>query len=95
MIAPFAFWLTRADFSGVTWRGWLAVSYNGIIGSFVAFWLVFTIIKRYGATSSVLPSYLMPSIAGIFGAALLGEIISLPLVLAAVVILLGIYFASR
>jgi len=94
-VAPFAFWLVKVDPSVVTWKGWLAVSYNGLVGSFLAFWLTFTIIKKYGATSSVLPTYLMPAVAGIFGAILLGEIISVPLAVGAFVILLGVSLASR
>jgi len=94
-VAPFVFTLSRFDIAAVSWKGWLAVTYNGIVGSFLAFWLTFTIIKRFGATASVLPTYLMPAVAGVFGAVLLGEIISLPLAAAALVILFGVFLSSR
>ncbi|MEX0622181.1 MAG: DMT family transporter [Candidatus Woykebacteria bacterium] len=95
VVAPFAFWLVRPDLSLVTWKGWLAVTYNGLVGSFIAFWLTFTIIKRYGATSSVLPTYLMPAVAGIFGTVLLGELITFPLLIGAVIILAGVFLAKK
>lgn len=74
--------------------GWFAVFYNGIVGSFIAFWLTFTLIKKYGATASALPSYVMPVITAILGVVFLGEIVTAPLIIGGVIILAGLYFAS-
>jgi len=94
-VSPFAFIATQADYSAISINSWLAVGYNGLVGSFVAFWLSFILIKKYGATSAMLPTYIIPLISGVFGALLLGEIISLPLIVGAVVILSGVFLANR
>jgi len=74
---------------------WFSIFYNAIIGSYVAFLLVFLLVKRHGATASSLPGYVMPIASTIMGALLLGELITLPLVLGCLIIFIGIFFAAR
>src|SRR5205823_1867797 len=64
----------------VSIKAWAATAYTGIVGSFAAFWLMFTLIKKYGATASALPGYVMPVVSSILGAILLGEIINISLI---------------
>lgn len=73
---------------------WVAIIYNSIAGSYIGFWLTFTLIKRYGATAGALSSYIMPAVSGFLGAVLLGEVVSLSLVVGAILIFLGIFFAA-
>ena len=74
--------------------GWFAVFYNGIVGSFIAFWLTFTLIKKYGATASALPNYIMPVVSTLLGSVFLGELITFPLLAGALVVLVGVFFSS-
>lgn len=76
-------------------EGWFAIFYNGIVGSYIAFWLVFILVKKFGATASALPGYVMPVVSALLGAVMLGEVITLPLVIGALLILAGVFTASR
>lgn len=81
--------------SAISPLGWFSIFYNAIIGSYVAFLLVFFLVKRHGATASSLPGYVMPIASTIMGALLLGELVSFPLVISCLVIFVGIFFAAR
>ncbi len=74
---------------------WFSVLYNGIVGSFIAFWLTFKLVKKYGAVASALPNYVIPLVTTSLGALFLGEIITLPILLGAGVILVGVYFSNK
>jgi drug/metabolite transporter (DMT)-like permease len=94
-VAPLAWMLSAVELSAITWRGWLAVFYTGIIGSFFAFLVYFHMIRRFGATTAALPTYVMPATSAALGVLILGEIITLPLVAGAGLILSGVFLASR
>ena len=94
-VLPFAVTLSSLNLANVSWRGGFSVFYTGIIGSFLAFLLVFYMIKHFGATTATLPTYIMPAVSGILGALILGEIITFPLIIGAVIILFGVFLASR
>ncbi len=79
----------------ISLKAWGAVAYNGLVGSFIAFWLSFVLIKKFGATTSALASYVMPVVSSVLGVILLSEIISLSLVLGAIIILFGLFLALR
>ena len=66
-----------------------------MVGSFSAFFLMFTLNRRYGATTSVLPTYLTPAVSAVLGAVLLGEVITPPFLAAAGMILAGVFLPSR
>jgi drug/metabolite transporter (DMT)-like permease len=92
--APLALALGGVDLAGITWRGWLAVGFGGLVGSFFAFLLMFEMIRRYGATHAVLPAYVMPLVSSLFGALVLGEVITPTLAAAGAVILGGVFLAG-
>lgn len=94
-VSLFAVFFSTIDLGEITWRGWTAVVYTAIVGSFVGFFLLFYLIRRYGATASALPSYVMPAVSAFLGVLILGEIITLPLVVGAVLILAGVFLTSR
>ena len=94
-VLPVALSTSSFSLSGITWRGWLAVGYTGIIGSYVGFLLLFTMIQRFGATTAALPAFVTPVAAAILGAFVLREVITLPLVVGATIILTGVFLASR
>jgi drug/metabolite transporter (DMT)-like permease len=92
---PFAMFLSSTDLSAISWRGWFATLFTALIGSYLGFLLLFYMVKRYGATTSVLPAYLMPPVSATIGALFLGEIITPSLVAGAGLILFGLFLASE
>jgi drug/metabolite transporter (DMT)-like permease len=82
--------LGKFQFNDVSISAWLAAVYNGIVGSFFAFWATFELIKRYGATASALSGYVMPVVSSILGVVLLGEILSLSLIIGSLIVLAGL-----
>lgn len=80
---------------GVSGWGWFAVVYTGLVGSSLAILLVFYMVRRYGATVSSLPTYVMPAAAALLGTVVLGEVLTLPLAGGAGLVLLGVYLAGR
>ncbi|HKY52897.1 MAG TPA: DMT family transporter [Anaerolineales bacterium] len=92
---PFAVFLKDIDLSTITWRGWFAILYTAMVGSYLGFLLLFTMVKRYSATISVLPAYLMPPVSATIGALFLGEIITPSLIGGAALILIGLFLASQ
>jgi drug/metabolite transporter (DMT)-like permease len=74
----------------VTREGYLALGYASLAGTFSGMMLAFYVIKRFGATSSAMTSYVIPIVAGAGGALFLGETITLFMVVGMVLIILGI-----
>lgn len=95
VLAAIIFLMGKASIASFSTAGWLAVFYNAIVGSYIAFWLTFILIKKYGATAASLPGYVMPLVAGALGAILLGEIITLPLIAGGVVITVGLVVSTK
>lgn len=95
VLIPFALALTDFQISSISWRGWMAVFYNGLIGSFLGHLVFFKLIKTYGATAASLSSYVLPLVSTTLGAVLLGEIVTLPLGIGAILVLLGVFWAER
>jgi drug/metabolite transporter (DMT)-like permease len=65
------------------------------IGSYLGFLLPFYMVRRYGATISGLPAYLMPPVSGTIGALFLGEVITHSLIAGAILIFIGLFPASQ
>ena len=95
VVVPIALLVGSVNLAAVSWTGWMAVAYTGMVGSFSAFFLMFTLNRRYGATTSVLPTYLTPAVSAVLGAVLLGEVITPPFLAAAGMILAGVLLAIR
>ncbi|MFQ5945978.1 MAG: DMT family transporter [Anaerolineae bacterium] len=95
VVVPIALAVGGVDLSEFTLRGWFAVLYTGLVGSFLGFLVYFTIIRRFGATTGLLPTYLMPLASGLIGMAILGEVVTLPLVAGGGLVLSGVYLGSR
>ena len=83
------------DLSRVTWSGYLALIYGGLIGGFAAFLLSFYILKRFGATANSMTTYVSPVVSAVLGVLILGEHIT-PLILVSVVLILaGVWLLNR
>lgn len=94
LLIPFIVLGPAVHLTQVTGQAWFAVVYTGVMGSFIGYMILFMLIKRYGATIGALPGYLMPIAATLLGALVLGEIITLPLILGAVMVLIGVVLVS-
>jgi drug/metabolite transporter (DMT)-like permease len=95
VLIPFALAFSDLEISSITWRGWMAVGYNGLVGSFLGHLIFFKMVKSYGATAASLSSYVIPVVSTGLGVAFLGEIVTLPLGIGAVLVLLGVFWAER
>ena len=95
LLAPAALALGSLDFSGVTWRGWGAVAYMALVGSFLGFYVIYTLIRRYGATTGALPGYVVPVVAFGLGPLLLGEVVGPALLAGVALTLAGVFIANR
>ena len=68
----------------------IAVLWLGLIGSFVAYLLYFTLIERLGATVAAMVTYLFPVVGVALGVIFLGELLDLRLAFGAALVLIGI-----
>ena len=68
----------------------IALLWLGLIGSFIAYLIYFTLIERFGATVAVMVTYLFPVVGVALGVIFLGELLDLRLVAGAGLVVLGI-----
>jgi drug/metabolite transporter (DMT)-like permease len=94
-VMPLSILVIGFDFSAVTWQGYLALAYSAVAGTFLAFLLVFHIIKRFGATSAAMTSYVIPIVAAIGGVLVLGETITPGMVGGMALIISGVIVLNR
>jgi drug/metabolite transporter (DMT)-like permease len=94
IVLPFALAGPALHLTAISSLGWFAVLFSGIIGSYLGYFLLFVLIQRYGATSGALPGYVMPVVATILGALLLGEVVDLTLLGSAALVLTGVFMVS-
>ena len=78
------------DLSAVDMAGYFSLFYAAIVGSFLGLLLSFYNIKRFGATPAVMTTYIIPVVAGIGGVLVLGEEITLTMIIGMIVIVGGI-----
>lgn len=82
----------RGDFTPPIWGYLLALA---LLCSSVAYLLYFRLIENLGPTKALTVTFLMPVFGMAWGALLLGETITLPMLIGAGLILLGTYFVIR
>ncbi len=73
VVMPLSILTVGFDLGRVTVPGYLAIGYASSAGTFVAFWLVFYNVKRCGATAAAMTLYIVPVVATLGGALVLGE----------------------
>ena len=93
-VTVFVLAIGKWELGSISLGGWIAIFYNGMVGSYIAFWLTFILIKKFGATASSLVGYVMPVVSATLGAVMLDEVITLTFIFVACLILVGVYFAS-
>jgi drug/metabolite transporter (DMT)-like permease len=72
-VVPLSGWLVGLDLHAVRPQGYLVLAYAALTGTFSGMLLAFYNIKRFGATAASLPTYVIPVVATVGGALLLGE----------------------
>ena len=89
-VMPLSLLTAGFDLSAVTESGYLALLYSAIVGTFLGLLLSFYNIKRFGATPAAMSTYVIPIVAGIGGVLVLGEEITLTMLIGMAVIVSGI-----
>ncbi|MCY3778679.1 MAG: DMT family transporter [Chloroflexi bacterium] len=90
VMLPYSLLTVGLDFSRVDGAGVAALIYAAVVGTFLGFMLSFYSIKRFGATPTVMTTYVIPIVAGVGGVLLLGEEITSTMVVGMIVIAGGI-----
>jgi drug/metabolite transporter (DMT)-like permease len=73
VVMPLSALMVGVDLSGVDGRGCTVLLYAALAGTFIGQMLSFYSIKRFGATAASMPMYIIPVVATLGGALLLGE----------------------
>jgi drug/metabolite transporter (DMT)-like permease len=89
-IMPLSLLFVGFNLGMVNTNGFLALGWASVVGTFAGQLLAFYIIQRFGATPSALTAYVIPIIASIGGALVLGESITPGMLAAMALIILGI-----
>jgi drug/metabolite transporter (DMT)-like permease len=94
-VMPLSLILVGFDLSQVDGRGYVALGYATVAGTFSGMFMGFYIIKRFGATTSAMTGYIIPVVAGIGGALVLGESVTLGMLAAMALIGGGITLLNQ
>jgi drug/metabolite transporter (DMT)-like permease len=90
VLIPFSLLVAGFDLSSVNAQGYAALLYAALIGTFGGMLMAFYNIKRFGATAAAMVSILIPIVAIITGALLLGEKVTPGMLLAMALIIGGV-----
>lgn len=87
-LLPFAWWYWPE--TAISVSGWLQVGALGILCTTVAFLMYFHLLAQLGVARTVIVTYLIPVFAMVWGRIFLDEVVTLPMLLGATLILTGI-----
>ena len=94
-LIPLSLLFAGLDLSHVNVQGYIALLYAALIGTFAGMLLAFYNVKRFGATASAMTSNLIPIVAILGGAFLLGESITSGMLGGMILILSGMIILNR
>jgi drug/metabolite transporter (DMT)-like permease len=92
---PFAVLTRPADLAGALASSWWAIAVLGIVCSAFAFLVFFALIAEIGPTRATVITYVNPAVALLLGVLVLGEPLTLGLVVGFPLVLLGSALATR
>lgn len=95
VVMPLSILIVGFDLGRVTLPGYLSIGYASSAGAFVAFWLAFYNVKRFGATAAAMALYIVPVVATLGGALVLGEEITPGMLGGMALIVCGIAILNR
>lgn len=93
VVAPFG--ATHLPTAVPGWKECASVATLGIIGTGIAYMILFALIRSAGPSRTILVTYLIPGIAVLYGVLLLGESLRIVSLAGLALILLGVGLASR
>jgi drug/metabolite transporter (DMT)-like permease len=95
-LAPFTVWQgSRFAFESVSAAGWFGLVYMAVFPSLVCYLIYYYALTHIPASRVASLAYLQPVVATGLAVALLGERVTLPLVLGGAVIFSGVYLTER
>ena len=95
-IVPFSIrGMLEFHFTGITLNAWLALGYIIIMCTFLAYLLINYALKFVEASTVSFFTYLQPLIASVTSVSIGGETITIPKVIAAMLIFTGVYLVNR
>ena len=77
------------------WKECASVAVLGIVGTGIAYMILFALIRSAGPSRTILVTYLIPGIAVLYGALLLNEPVTAISLVGLALILLGVALAGR
>lgn len=92
MLTPFA--IATWPAASVSIATWIAVSVMGVVSTGFAYMLYFRLIASVGASTALTVTYLIPAFAVLWGALLIGEVLTLRMAAGCAVILAGTALAT-
>lgn len=75
-VIPMSLLWAGFDLSKVDARGYFALGYASLMGTFAGLLLAFYVVQRFGATPAAMVAYIIPVVATLGGALVLGETIT-------------------
>lgn len=87
-LLPFVIWFWPER--SVPLKAWVSVAMLGVASTSLAFILFYRLLEKIGATKAIVVTFLIPVFGMLWGAVLLGEIVTLSMALGTAVILLGV-----
>jgi drug/metabolite transporter (DMT)-like permease len=95
-LAPLTLWQARAfAFDQVSMAGWASVIYMALFPSVICYLIYYYALTYIAATRVASLAYLQPVLATILGVLLLGELVTAPLLVGALVIFFGVWLTER
>jgi drug/metabolite transporter (DMT)-like permease len=95
LVLPISLLVAGFDLSAVDYRGYFALGYATLTGTFAGSLIGFIVIKRFGATVSAMVAYVIPIVASVGGMLLLDEQITLGMLGGMGLIMLGLALINR
>jgi len=95
-MAPVTLWqAARFSFAAVSTSAWVSLVYMAVLPSVICYLIYYYALAHMDASRVAAFSYLLPPLATTMGIVLLGERVTLALVISALVIFTGVYLAER
>jgi drug/metabolite transporter (DMT)-like permease len=95
IMIPIIVGVTHLDLHAVNGQGYFSVVYTALAGNFGGMFLAFYIIKRFGVTAAAMTDYIIPVVAGLGGIFVLGEQITIGMMIGMGLIVLGVTLVNR
>lgn len=83
------------SFASYPWQSWIAMISATVSAPVMGFWLLFYLVKRYGASLASFSGITTPLFSAIIGILFLGEVITTPIALGTLLLLAGVWSLDR